>query len=294
MKDYRKSIVYAALSVVLWSTVASAFKISLAGLTYNLLLLISSFVSWLILFASIIFTNGFKVIVNLSAKDLLRFAFLGFLNPFLYYILLFNAYSILKAQEALVLNYTWAIMLVIFSAPILKQKLRLNGILSVFISFLGVIVVATDGDVWSLEFKNTIGVSCALLSAVIWAIYWLFSAKLNYDKTTILFMNFSFGIVYIFIFQLFIGFNTNFEMIYILGAIYIGMFEMGLTFLFWLTALKLAKRTAIIANLIFLTPFLSLIFINFVLGEKINYSTIIGLIFVIFGIIISKLDKNKN
>lgn len=291
LKNKSKSILYAILSVILWSTVATAFKVALGGLDYLLLLLISSITSWLVLFIAIIFGIGFQSVMCLSVRELLPFALLGFLNPFLYYVLLFNAYSLLKAQEALVLNYTWAVMLVIFSVPILRQKIKWNGIMSVLVSFIGVIIVATNGEVLSMQFKNTVGIAFALLSAVVWSLYWLFSAKLEIDRTLVLFMNFTFGIFYIFIFQFFNDFDLKFESVHFFAAVYIGLFEMGLTFLFWLTSLKLAERTELIANLIFLTPFLSLIFINFVLGEKINYSTLIGLFFVIFGIIISKLEK---
>ena len=58
------------------------------------------------------------------------------------------------------------------------------------------------------------------------------------------------------------------------GAIYVGIFEMGLTFIFWLKALKYSKTTAHISNLVFLSPFLSLFYINFILKERIMLSTI--------------------
>jgi drug/metabolite transporter (DMT)-like permease len=75
----------------------------------------------------------------------------------------------------------------------------------------------------------------------------------------------------------------------ILGAAYIGLFEMGITFLIWLKALKLSKTTANIANLVYLVPFFSLVVIYFVVSENILFSTIIGLIFIIGGIILQKL-----
>jgi len=75
----------------------------------------------------------------------------------------------------------------------------------------------------------------------------------------------------------------------ILGAVYIGLFEMGVTFLVWLRALKLARTTAHVASLIYLVPFLSLVVISFVVGEKIVSSTIIGLVFIVGGIILQKL-----
>jgi drug/metabolite transporter (DMT)-like permease len=51
-----------------------------------------------------------------------------------------------------------------------------------------------------------------------------------------------------------------------------------------LMAMKLTDNTARISNLIFLSPFLSLIFIHFLLGEKILFATFIGLILIILGL----------
>jgi drug/metabolite transporter (DMT)-like permease len=71
----------------------------------------------------------------------------------------------------------------------------------------------------------------------------------------------------------------------LLSSIYVGLFEMGITFLVWLKALKLSKTTARVSNLIFLAPFISLIFIHRIVGEKILFSTIVGLILIVTGII---------
>ena len=74
----------------------------------------------------------------------------------------------------------------------------------------------------------------------------------------------------------------------VLGGIYIGLFEMGITFVFWLTALKLTSSTAKISTLIFCSPFLSLFFINFFVGERIATTTIAGLIMIIVGLILQR------
>ena len=66
---------------------------------------------------------------------------------------------------------------------------------------------------------------------------------------------------------------------------------MGITFLFWLKAMQNTSNTVKIANLIFLSPFLSLIYIYFILHEAIYISTIIGLIFIILGLLI---QQNKS
>jgi len=70
----------------------------------------------------------------------------------------------------------------------------------------------------------------------------------------------------------------------IISAVYIGLFEMGITFFFWLKALQMAETTARVSNLVYLAPFLSLVFVHFILHEPVYYTTPIGLLFIISGI----------
>ena len=104
-----------------------------------------------------------------------------------------------------------------------------------------------------------------------------------------MFLNFMFGSVFIFLSILLFAKIEIPDLKGILGAVYIGLFEMGITFLLWLKALKLSKTTAHVASLVYLAPFFSLVVISFVVGEKIFPSTIIGLIFIVSGIILQKL-----
>jgi drug/metabolite transporter (DMT)-like permease len=78
----------------------------------------------------------------------------------------------------------------------------------------------------------------------------------------------------------------------ILGSVYLGIFEMGITFILWMMALKLSSTTAKVSNLIYLSPFGSLIMIHFLVGEVILLSTVIGLVFIIGGIIIQQYLKS--
>lgn len=77
------------------------------------------------------------------------------------------------------------------------------------------------------------------------------------------------------------------------GAAWIGCFEFGFAFITWITALKSAKNTNHITNLIFLTPFISLIFIHTILGEEIRMQTYAGLILIILGIVMQKYNEFK-
>ncbi|MEA2103192.1 MAG: DMT family transporter [Candidatus Cloacimonadota bacterium] len=295
MKKQNKAYILAIIAVLIWSTVGSAFKISLGYIDFLQLLFVSSAVAVCCTFAILIFQKKLPKLFSNTRRQLIHSAILGFLNPFFYYLVLLKGYSILPAQEAITLNYIWPIMLVLLSIPILRQKIKLSGIIAIFLSFLGVIIIATKGDIFGLRFSNFKSDLLPLSSAVIWALFWIYNIKDKRDDVIKLFMNFSFGFMYILLFSIFHKIDLSFlknDPAGTLAAIYVGIFEMGLTFVIWLKALNLSKTTAQVSNFIYLTPFISLININIITKEKILFSTIVGLVFIISGIILQRLFRN--
>jgi len=289
MLKQKEAYTYAIIAVLLWSTVASAFKISLHYIDVLQLLFYASIVSTITLFCSLLLLKKLSLLTTLSRSDFLHSAALGFLNPFLYYLVLFKAYSILPAQQALTLNFTWPVLLVLLSIPLLGQKIKPKSILAIMISFFGVILISTRGDILRLRFTSITGASLAMGSSAIWALFWIYNLKDKRDETVGLFLNFAVGSCFVFLAVLLFSKLQKPSPHAILGVVYIGLFEMGITFLVWLKALKLSKTTAYVANLIYLVPFLSIVVIHFVVGEKIFLSTIIGLILIVTGIILHKL-----
>lgn len=290
MKDQQKAYLYAGIAVLLWATVASAMKLSLTYLDFLQLLFLSVSVSLVVLFIVIAAQGKLKNVFKLPAKAYLRSAVFGLINPFLYYIVLFKAYDLLPAQEAQPLNYTWPIMMTLLSIPILKQKINFQNFLAILISFLGVITISTGGDLLGFSFSNPYGALLGIASAVIWALFWIYNIKDKRDEISKLFLNFLFGIIYISIalalFSDFPVFSTK----HYLGAAYVGLFEMGVTFIIWSMALKKSTHTAKVSRLIYLVPFLSLIVIYFTVGEEILTSTLIGLALIIGGLIFNNIN----
>jgi drug/metabolite transporter (DMT)-like permease len=90
----RKSLTYAIISILFWSTSASAFKITLKFIDFFSLVFYSSLFSVLILFFLNVMFGNLKEITNFSNNK--KSIYLGFLVPFLYYMLLFLGYSIMK------------------------------------------------------------------------------------------------------------------------------------------------------------------------------------------------------
>ena len=287
----RRGFICGVLAVFFWSTVASAFKFSLRYIDYIQLLFYSSLTSIFTLFLIIIIQRKLYQLYSALSKNLMYSILLGFLNPFLYYTVLFKAYSILPAQEALALNYVWPIVLVIFSIIFLKERVKAYSLISLLIGFIGVLIISSRGNILSFRFTRIDGVILALGSSIIWASYWILNIRDNLNPVIRLFLNFAFGLFFSFLTVILFSNIFNINLIGILGCIYVGLFEMSITFTLWLTALRSSKSTARIANLIYFAPFLSLLIIHLVIGEKIFPSTFIGLILIISATIIQNMLK---
>ncbi|NJE46676.1 DMT family transporter [Thermococcus sp. GR7] len=266
-------------AVLLWSTVASAFKLSLGYLTPLQLVFYASLTS--------LFVFGVLYAKNFSPRrENLRSAYLGLINPLIYYTVLFSAYDRLSAQEAQALNYTWPLMLVVLSIPILGKRPSARTIAGLFLGFLGVLVVATKGNLAELNFTDPVGVALGLGSAVIWASYWILNLRDERSPVEKMFWNFLFGFIYVATATFLTGSLALPEPEALAGAIYVGLFEMGLTFLLWYRAVE--NDIAFASNLAYIVPFLSLVFISVVVGESIAPSTVMGLAMIVGGIVIGR------
>ncbi|MDX1808739.1 MAG: DMT family transporter [Sulfurospirillaceae bacterium] len=291
--NQKKAYLYGLTSVILWSTVASAFKLSLKYFSPLQLLFYSVATSVIILFLIILKDKKLSLFLTYSKNDYLKLSLLGILNPFLYYLVLFKAYDLLPAQEAQPINYTWALTLSYLSFFILRHKLSIYDFLAGIICYLGILVISTHGDLLGFKFSSLQGVVLAFSSTILWAFYWIFNTKSKVDAVIGLFVSFLFGFILIVLYTIIFSHTIIFNIYGLLGSIYVGFFEMGITYVFWLKAMKLTTNSSKIANLIFISPFVSLIFIHFIVGEKILVSTFVGLILIVAGLLIQRKKPAK-
>jgi len=294
LTDQQKAYLLALLAVLFWSTMSSAFKITLRYIEFDQMLLWASFFGMITLgIINQVGKNRIRL-KKLTKRDILSSALMGLFNPFLYYIILFKAYDLLEAQIAGTLNYVWPIALVLLSIPLLGQKIKPLSILAIFISFFGLIIISTQGQFSIFRIANPLGVGLAISSALFWALYWIINMKDKREVTGKIFLNLFFGLTYTTVYLLIKGGITFPGPEAFTGIIYIGLFEMSITFVIWLKALQYSSNTARVSNLIYLSPFIALFWINFAVGEKIHLTTIAGLAFIITGIILQQLTSHSS
>ncbi len=279
----RRAVIYGLAAVLTWSTVATAFKLALRHLDPLQLLLVANAVSILALAVVMPARGSWRSLRTATPRRLLSAAGLGLLNPFVYYVILFQAYDRLPAQVAQPLNYTWALTLAWLSVPLLGQKLRLRDAVAGIVCYAGVVIISTRGDLTGFHVDSPLGVGLALGSTIVWALYWIGNRKSELEPVAGLFVGFVAALPFTLATTLLFS-DLHLTRVGLLAGAYVGCFEMGFTFVLWLMAMKTASATAKVANLIFLSPFLSLLFIRFVLGERIVPATVAGLVLIVGGL----------
>ncbi len=282
-KQEKNSLIFALAAVALWSTVATGFKLGLALLEPVQLLFLGTLISTIVFIVAVSISGNWQLNRRVVKESLL----FGLINPFLYYLMLFEAYDRLPAQIAQPLNYTWAIALAVLAVPLLKQPLGRRTAIGIALSYLGVLILLTQGRIDSLPQIDWFGVALALGSTVLWAGYWLLNTRSTAHPLTLMALSFGFatpllGIVCV------LGPGLPALSWKIAGyGVWVGLIEMGITFLLWQRALRLTRNAGRIGQLIFLAPFLSLILIGVVLGERIHYTSVIGLMVIVAGLVVT-------
>jgi drug/metabolite transporter (DMT)-like permease len=284
----RRALVLGLAAVLAWSTVATAFKLALATLSVLQLLAVAVPTSAAALLAAVLVRgNGPELVVALRAEPL-HFVAMGVLNPLLYYCVLLTAYDLLPAQQAQTINYTWAITLALLAVPVLGNRLSARDWLAVAMGYFGVLIIATQGDPLSLRFSSAPGVLLALGSTLLWATFWLLSARGQRDSTLTLAGYFICATPLTLLACVMFGGGLPGIGRGVLAAVYVGLFEMGVTWMLWSAALRAASNVSRVGNLIFLSPLLSLVLISRVLGEAIHPATLLGMALIVPGIILQQ------
>ncbi|WP_027710259.1 DMT family transporter [Zooshikella ganghwensis] len=293
-KNQRLATGLGLLAVTLWATVATAFKLSLTYLSPLQLVFFSCLSCIICLSGILLVQRRLLLVIQLLKQRPLYYFLLGSLNPFAYYLLLFAGYNLLPAQQAQPINYTWAITLTLLAVPFLKQRLYLADIVAMAVCYSGVIVICTQGSFIDFDNTDPLGLGYILISTIIWSLYWIINTKQTADPIANLLACFMGSLPLTAITTFY--FDPIFHLTWqgVAGTLYIGFFEMGVTYVLWLFALRYAEQTAKVSNLIFLAPFLSLYFIATILNEPIHHSVYSGVALIIGGILIQQRFSNPN
>lgn len=288
----KKEYIYAGISIFFWSTTATVTKLLLGGLNSMQVVLISSFFSFAFLFLLCLFKGDLKDAKKYKFTDYIQMFGLGVLGIFIYHFFLYAGIDKMLASQAFIINYLWPIATVIFACIILKEKMTVRKIIAIAMSFLGVIIVTSNGNLLSVDKDTLIGAALCVIAALSYGLFSVLNKKKPYNKYFSMmfyyFASFVASLVYLLLFDR-IPMLTSAEW---LGLTFNGVFASAIPYLTW--ALALANGdTARISNLAYITPFLSLVWTALVLKEPIGIYSVLGLVVIILGIFVQLTDGSK-
>lgn len=281
----KKNYIYALLTVSIWSTMAAVAKMILFDIPNLETLSISSIFAFVFLLIINIKNGLIRELKQYSVKDYVIMAGLGFLGLFMYSALYYYGLTQLSSQEACIINYLWPIMLVIFSCIVLKEKFTAIKGIAMLCSFVGIVILSTGNT--SVANENSMsGIISCIIAAACYGLFSVLNKKADYNQ------NIAMMVIWfvVAVCSAILGPITEdwkpIEGTQWLGMLWLGVVIDAVAYLLWALALKGVKNTAKIANLAYLTPFLSLVVSAVVLSEQVSFRAIVALIFIVGGILL--------
>lgn len=279
----RISYLNLALCILLWASIPVASKKILVEMSNVQMLFWSTIFSFVVLAGVLVIQRKLRLLARYTVADYGWMGLLGFLGAYLYYVLLYGAFALTTAAEGFILAYTWPILVSLLAVMLLGEKLTGRRLLAVAISFFGVLVIVTQGRIISVAFTSLAGDLLALAGAFVFALFSVLGKRARYDQTVRATVYFGVALLAVTATVLLTdGIPAPSAGVWP-WLLYNGVLVNGISYVFWFKALENGD-TFVISNALYLTPFLSLLYVYFWLDEAILPSAVVGLVVIVAGI----------
>ena len=287
----------ALFSVVIWATTFISTKVLLTTFTPIEILIIRFVIRYLMLFLM----SPHKLKIRNKKHELL-FAGAGITGVTLYFLL-----------ENIALTYTYAsnVGIVVSIAPIFTaifahiflagEKLKPTFFIGFLTAITGIIMISYNGS--TVMKLNPLGDILAVLAAVVWGVYSVFSKKISDHGYPIIMATrriFFYGLIFMLpamlYFKVDIEIGQLLKPLHLFNILYLGMGASALCFVTWNLAAKLLG--AIKSSLyIYIIPVITVVVSFLILQEKITGIAALGILLTLIGLLLSennfKFEKER-
>jgi len=284
---------YFLLPVLLfmWASLAAASKIVLQEIDTFLFLFYANLFALITFVALVAANKETHAYFSKLKKDIPMLCLCG-VFAYLYYFFYYSALSIISATEASIINYTFPILIVVFDTLINRNRMSFFTILSLAIGLFGTIFILTGGNIFTFRLTNPAGAVYAFSAACSWALFSVLGRRpkghLLLNNAVYMAVSFIISLITVIIFS---GFTAP-SLTTILLVLWLGSCVFALGTFIWFKLFELIS-VSLMANLVYVTPFATLLFIAVFLNENITIFHIIGLVIILSGVAVQKLDKRK-
>lgn len=286
----KKPYLYAFVAIAIWSTTATVSKLLLHSFTTIQILAVCSAMAAVFLFAVNLFSGKLRVLKTYRLRDYLITAGVGLLGTFFYNMFLVFGIGRLLASQAMIINYLWPMMAVVAGCVILKEKMTLRKGIAVAMSFLGVVIVTSNGSLLGFTGGNLLGALMCVLAAVSYGLFVVLNKRLPYDPMVNMMLYYAQSAILAAVYVAALEDLPRVSSVELPGFLWIGIGCHAIAYVSWALAMK-HGQTAKIANLAYITPFLAMVVAHFVLGDPFSGWSVGGLLVIVAGIFLQLKDK---
>ena len=288
MSNRLKGTLFALLCVALWALIPVVAKLGQSKLDNHQFLFWSSLVSFIVLGLTVLASGKLKYILQFTIKEWGWFSVLGLLGTYIYYLFLYLGYKKATGMEVLVIQYTWPILIVIFSIFLLNEQLTWKKCLAIILGFTGVLLVLTKGNITNVKINNSSVMALVAAGAACFALFSVLSKKVAKEPLGVVTVYFLVATVASLISMLFFSKFALPSVNEVPAILLNGIIVNGFSYVIWVLALK-STEASYLAPFIFITPILSAIYLIVFFDEPFLPAYGLGLVFVVIGGLINSV-----
>lgn len=285
MTETFKGTFYALLAVAMFATLGTGFKMAVTRMSsYSVVVWIAIWAT-LTLFCFLIREKRVGAIVAEYRQRPLFFPVAGIVGLGVQQFLCLKTYEYIPASQAVILHYTYPLMMLLLSWLLFREKSDWWALCCVVLGFVGVFVlVSAGGGVGDL--RLSIGVAVALGTAFSFALFCVLIKHASFSVTPGMFLLNLFGMLFLLCLLPLYPMQWSISGTDMLLMAYLGIFPTAVAFILWNRALRMIP-TGRSSNCALLVPILSLACITVVLNERIDLMQALGMAIVLVSVFLN-------
>ena len=259
----------------------------------------SGFILLRVIGGSLLFflTYVFFIKENVELKDIVRLLFCGLFGVAINQLFFFEGLNLTTPINAAIIMTVSPILVIIFSAIIIKEKITIRKLLGIFLGIVGAATLILKSGSISLDNTFFVGNILIFINATSYSIYLVLVKTLmtKYNPITVMFYVFSFGLIFVLPFGLNELLEVNiqsFSKIIYLKVAFVVICTTFLAYLFNAFALK-TLNPSVVSTYIYLQPVLASVVAIFLKSDSLDFIKILSALFIFSAVYLVSIPTKK-
>ena len=243
-------------------------------------------------------TYIFFIKEKVNSLDIVRLIFCGLFGVAINQLFFFEGLNLTTPINAAIIMTVSPILVIVFSAIIIKEKITIRKIFGIFLGLTGAATLILKSGAISLDNDYFIGNFLVFVNATSYSIYLVIVKGLmtKYNPITVMFYVFSFGLIFVFPFGISELSNVSLEIFTLEIFLKVGFVVICTTFLAYLFnafALK-SLNPSVVSIYIYLQPVLATVIAIILKSDSLDLVKIISSVFIFSAVFLVSMPSKKS